>query len=105
MIYDLIDLSEWKKKNQILRELRESGMIIGERAFRKRVELNNKLFEEHITPKYIAHSQKGYIATNDRNIIIESLKDNNKRAITMLKSNNKIFKALGEDINMNLEME
>ena len=105
MIYEFVDLSDWKKKPQILKELKQQGFVMGERGFRKKVELNNKLYQEHITPMFIAHSVKGYIATNDRDIIINSLKDNNKRAMTMLMSNNKILKALGENINLNLEME
>lgn len=105
MIYDLIDLSDWKKKPQILKELKDAGVPMNERSFRKNVETNNKLFEEHIATMFIAHSNNGYIATNDRDIIINSLKDNNKRAMTMLISNNKTLKALGENINLNLEME
>lgn len=105
MIYDLIDLSDWKKKPQILKELKDAGISMTERSFRKNVETNNKMFEEHITKMFIAHSSNGYIATQDRDTIINSLKDNNKRAMTMLINNNKILKALGENINFNLEME
>lgn len=105
MIYEVINLKDWKKKPQILKELKKIGVPMSERGFRKNVETNNKMFEEHIAPMFIAHSSKGYIATTDRNIIIESLKDNHKRAMTMLKATNKTLKALGENINFNLEME
>lgn len=106
MIYDFINLTEWKKKPQILKELKNSGFPMDERKFRKLVETNNKMYAEHIEGvKFIAHSSSGYIATTDRELIISSLKDNNKRAMTMLMGNNKVLKALGENINLNLEME
>lgn len=105
MIYDFIDLSNWKKKTEILKELKSANFSMSERDFRKKVELNNKLYAEHIVNKFIAHSSKGYIATTDRNIIINSLKDNKKRAMTMIISTNKVLKSLGENINLNLEVE
>lgn len=104
MILDFIDLSNWKKKPQILKELKENGYPIKDRDFRKRVELHNKLYEEHIVNTFIAHSCKGYIATTDKNIIIASLRDNEKRAITMLKATSKTLKALGENANYNFEI-
>lgn len=105
MIYDLIDLSDWKKKTQILKELKEAGVPMTERGFRKNVETNNKMYEEHITPMFIAHSNNGYIATQDREIIINSLRDNRKRAMTMINGINKTLKAIGENNNFSLEME
>ena len=105
MIYDLVDLSDWKKKPQILKELKVSGIYMSERKFRRMVEDNNKLYAEHVTKYFVAHSYKGYIATNDRNIIIDSLLNNQKRAKTMFISASKTLKALGENNNMNLEVE
>ena len=104
MILDFIDLSEWKKKSQILKELKENGFSIEDRNFRKRVELHNRLFEEHVVNTFIAHSNKGYIATKDKNLIIASLRDNEKRAITMLKATSKTLKALGENANYNFDI-
>ena len=105
MIYDLVDLSDWKKKPTILKELRISGNGMNERQFRRMVENNNKLYTEHITKYFVAHSHKGYIATNDRNIIIDSLLNNQKRAKTMFISASKTLKALGENINISMEVE
>lgn len=107
MIYDLIDLSNWKKKKDILEELSNLGIRMSERTFRKNVEVNNKCFKEHINKvKFIAHSNKlGYIATTDENIIKQSVEDNKKRAMTQLKIVSDTYKALGENINLNLEME
>lgn len=104
MILDFIDLSEWKKKSQILKELKENGFSIKDRNFRKRVELNNRLYEEHVIDTFIAHSNKGYIATKDKDLIIASLKDNEKRALTMLKATSKTLKALGENANYNFDI-
>ena len=107
MIYDLIDLTDWKKKPQILRELRNNGVPMNERKFRKLVEVNNKGFKEHIQGvKFIAHSNKlGYIATTDEEIIKESVNDNKKRALTQLKIVSDTYRALGENVNFSLEME
>lgn len=102
MILEYVDLSDWKKKPQILKELKNNGLTISERSFRKRVELHNMLYEEHLVDKFIAHSSKGYIATNDKNLIIDSLRNNEKRAITMLKAASKTLRALGENANYDL---
>jgi len=107
MIYDIIDLTNWKKKPQILRELRNAGVVMTERKFRKLVEVNNKGFKEHIQGvKFIAHSNSlGYIATTDEEVIKSSIEDNKKRALTQLKIVSDTYRALGENVNFNLEME
>jgi len=107
MIYDLIDLTNWKKKSQILKELKEQGLVVSERNLRKLIEVNNKGFKEHIQGvKFIAHSNTlGYIATTDENIIKQSVEDNKKRALTQLKIVSDTYRALGENVNFNLEME
>ena len=105
MIYDLVDLSDWKKKKEILIELQLKGYPLGEREFRKRVEINNQLYAEHLANYFIAHSTKGYLATNDSELIKASLNDNKKRAMTQLKIIKDTYKALGENINFSLEME
>ena len=107
MIYDLIDLSNWKKKKDILKELKEEGLVMNERQLRKLIEVNNKGFKEHIQGvKFIAHSNTlGYIATTDENLIKQSVEDNKKRALTQLKIVRDTYRALGENINFNLEME
>ena len=107
MIYDLIDLTNWKKKKDILRELQLNGVPMNERKFRKLVEVNNKGFKEHIQGiKFIAHSNSlGYIATTDEELIKQSVEDNKKRALTQLKIVRDTYRALGENVNLNLEME
>lgn len=42
MIFELLDLKEWKKKKDILKELKKNGVRMSERAWRKAVELHNK---------------------------------------------------------------
>ena len=104
MILDFVDLSIWKKRTDILKELKKNGLPIKDRDFRKRVELHNRLYEEHVVDNFIAHSNKGYLATKDKNIIIASLRDNEKRALTMLKATSKTLKALGENANYNFDI-
>ncbi len=102
MLWELIDLSDWKTKKQILSELKHGGIIIDERRLRKLVELQNKLFYNHESDIFIAHSSKGYKATKDYEEINNSLKDNHKRAIDLLHKEAVTRKALGENMNFNL---
>lgn len=102
MLWDLIDLSEWKKKSQILEELETGGIKIDERRLRKLIELQNNLYCEHETKNFIVHSSKGYKVTTDREEILKSVADNHKRAINLLYKESKTKKALGENMNFNL---
>ena len=58
MIYDIVDMTTWRTKKDILKELKSKGIEISERSFRKFVENVNKLYIEHETKKFIAHSNK-----------------------------------------------
>ena len=102
MLWELIDLSDWKTKSQILKELKEGGIIIDERRLRKLVESQNKLFYNHESDTFIAHSYKGYKATKDYDEINNSLKDNHKRALDLLHKEAVTRKALGENMNFKL---
>lgn len=84
VILDILSLSEWKKKREILKELHNKEYSISERTFRKLVEQNNKLFGEGKVDYYIAHSYRGYKKTFNWEEIKKSVVDNRKRAITML---------------------
>ncbi len=105
MIFELLDLSEWKKKKDLLKELKQNGVTMSERAFRKAVELHNKKFFEHQTDKYLAHSQKGYKLTTDKDEMIASAKDYRRRAMNQLVKASKTLKAMGENDNMHLEIK
>lgn len=102
---EIIDLSEWKKKEQILEEYKELGIGMKERTFRKLVEMNNKCYYDHTTEWFVAHGNKGYIKTKDPEIIKKSISDGKKRAIALLKIYRDTKKALGENDNLKLELE
>lgn len=102
---DIIDLSEWKTRKEILNEYNKLGIHVADRTFRKVVEENNKRFYNHETEWFIAHGTKGYIKTKDNDIIQKSIMDGKKRAITLLKIYRDTKKALGENDNLKLELE
>lgn len=105
MIYDLIDLSSWKSVKDCLNELKLGGIGIDERQLRKLVKANNISFINHEVDTFIAHSQKGYKATKDREEILSSMNDKYKRAFNMLKENQQVMKALSENNNFQFELE
>ena len=104
MIYDLIDLSSWKSVKDCLNELKLGGIGIDERQLRKLVKANNISFINHEVDTFIAHSQKGYKATRDRNEILASINDKYKRAINMLNENSRVIKAMNENDNERFEL-
>lgn len=104
MIYDLIDLSSWKSVKDCLNELKSGGIGIDERQLRKLVKANNISFINHEVDTFIAHSQKGYKATRDRNEILASINDKYKRAINMLNENSRVIKAMNENDNERFEL-
>lgn len=104
MIFELINLFEWKKKKDILKELKQNGVYIDERGWRKIVERHNKLYCEHKTDYYICHSNKGYILTKDENLIRTTAKDFKSRGIDQLIKASSALKALNENANFRLEI-
>ena len=105
IIDEIIDLSSWTTKYTIIEELYLLGFLMNERTFRSEVEEYNNLYANHKVDQYVAHSSKGYILTEDRNIIIDSLKDLRKRGIDQLTKYSKGMKALGENANMTLKIK
>lgn len=106
ILYEIIDLTKWKKKPRILMDLLLRDINICDRSLRALIEYNNKLFNEHLRTLYIAHSnQKGYIATDNPKVIEKSIEDNYKRSMTMLKHISRTKKAINENYNLKLELE
>lgn len=105
MIFEFLDLKDWKKKKDILKELKSNGVTMSERTWRKAVELHNKKYFEHETDKYLAHSSKGYKLTTDKDEVIASARDYRKRAMDLLVKSSKTLKAMGENDNMRLEIK
>ena len=104
MLIELVDLSDWKKKQEIIKELKQQDLIIDERKFRAIVKHHNKSFYNHDTDIFIAHSCKGYKATKSEEEIRDSIADNRKRALNMLYEESQVKRALGENINFNLKI-
>ena len=97
-----LDLTRWKKRKDILRELNGDGAGISDRAFRKWVEDFNKPYDGRQQPEYIVHGPKGYKLTTSREEIKRSVSDNDRRAYTMLRQTRHVRKALGMTDQMSL---
>lgn len=105
MLYELIDLTDWKKSKECIAELSTGGIRIDERQLRKLVEVNNINFVNHETDTFIAHGSRGYKATKNREEIIASLNDKTKRAVSMLRENRKVMQALSENNNLKFDLD
>ena len=60
MLEEVLSLTKWKKKKQILAELKAKGINVSERSFRKQVQIYNRLFGDSKVDFYIVHSVRGY---------------------------------------------
>lgn len=106
MIFELVDLSKWKTKKEILKELKNKlGQAVDERRFRILVERQNDLYHNHESDVFIAHSSRGYKIATDEDEIRQSARDYKKRALDQLVKYSKTMKALGENTNMKLELK
>ena len=74
MIYELIDLTDWKKAKDCVSELNQGGIRIDEKQLKQLVIVNNINFKNQDTDIYIASSRKGYMAIKDRNEILSTLR-------------------------------
>ena len=102
-LYNVLSLKKWKKKKEILSELKSQGIVINERKFRKYVEKNNQMYGDGVTDYYIAHSNKGYKITFDWEEVELSIKDKRKRALTMLAECSKCERQFKRRNNLRME--
>lgn len=102
---EFIDLTDWKKKKTIIKELQVMGIEFDERKIRKDIEKHNILYCQGINEDYIIHSPKGYKRTKDREEIMISLNDYKKRALNMLWKCSQTKRALNEHDNLKMELE
>lgn len=102
---NLIDITDWKTKKEILDDYKALDVKMDERAFRKLVENHNKRFFNHSEDTFIAHGRKGYLMTKDAEIIRNSIEDGKKRALNLLWKYSRTKKALGENNNLKFELE
>ena len=101
----IVDLSNWKKKKDILVEAAANGVPMDERAWRLYVEKHNMRYWIHEEDEYIVHSNKGYKLTSDKQEIRESIEDNKKRGLNLLWKHSQTMKALGEVDNLRMDLE
>ena len=90
-------LEEWRTKAEILSFLNEQGIQMDERKFRKFVEIYDKDYCDEVVDTYIAHSNKGYIITADKDIIRKSMEDDLKRAYKLLKRGTRVMRRFREE--------
>lgn len=102
MILENVDLSDWKTKKEVIKELSFKGIDVDERKIRLLIEDHNDKFVQHLSDTYIAHSNKGYKKTTDYEEIKSSINDMRKRALDMLCKESKVRKAIGENCNFKL---
>lgn len=102
---EMIDLSDWKTKGEIIKEFNEKGIKIHERQWRHLVETNNKAYCDDLTEYYIVHGSKGYKLTKNKEEIEKSIADLKKRGLNMLWKHSQGMKALGHKQNLKLELE
>ena len=65
-------------------------------------EYNKSFYENRENAKFIAHSNKGYILTDDKEIIKQSLDNYRDRAIPMLQHCYRGYKTIGKLTNIDL---
>lgn len=105
LINKIIGLDHWKTKNSLETQFKILNLKFEERTFRQEIEKYNKLYANHMVNKYVAHSDKGYVLTDDVNLIKESLIDYRKRAIDQLVKYSKGMRAIGENYNFKMQVE
>lgn len=103
MLEEVLSLTKWKKKREILKDLQRIGINISERKFRKQVEINNRLYGEGQANYYIVHGNNGYKMSFDWNEIEKSIADKRKRALTMLAECSKAEKQFQRRNNLRME--
>ena len=102
MIIDYLS-NEWQTKATLLQKMKNDDIILNERTLRLKIEQVNNEYINHNSDTFIVHSSQGYkIACSDEDII-ESMKENHKRAMNLLSKESKIKKALSE--NRNIEFD
>ena len=98
MYIELVDLTTWKNKRDIISTLKNKGITPEDdlRSFRREVTQNNKAWAEGESGYYIVHdNRRGYKAATSIEEIDKSLADLEKRSFSMLKATRRARMALG----------
>lgn len=93
----MVDLTDWKKRQEIMLDLLHQGIVINDREIRTWAEEQNEDWYKGASEFYIAHSPNGYKQTTDRNEILDSAKDLKKKGINMLQKYWKVVRKLNKD--------
>lgn len=98
MVIEQLGLNEYKKSKEISKELK-----ITDRTWRKHTENIMNLYRLGYMDKVVIGTIKGYIATNDKNIIDNFLKAKNNQFKSMASNYYKLKKALIEKENYSID--
>lgn len=95
LICDLVDLTTWTKKQDILKTISKTLIVKDlERTFRRDVAVNNRLYLDGDADHYIVHGPNGYKWAENEAEIELSVKDLESRAFTMLAESRRVRRAL-----------
>lgn len=103
LINDLkpIFTDKWVTKDKILSYLETNGIYVKERALRREFELFNKTYADN-GELFVAHSNKGYMLTSDKETIAKSINDDYNRALKLMKRYHATYKSIGTKNWLNL---
>lgn len=94
------NLKDWiTHANLKERIFNEYAITYPRRAWNKYIEVKNKAFYDGETDMYIAHSNKGYKITKNKDEIEASIKHLDTMALNMLSKESKVKKALNRSVN------
>ena len=89
--------TDWRTKDNILYFLKKvCDLKTNERTLRECFATFNEAYEKGETELFIAHSSKGYLLTTNPDIILESLKDDYKKGLSLMKRYYRCKKSLAE---------
>ena len=95
LICDLVDLTTWTKKQDILKTISKTLIVKDlERTFRRDVAINNRQYLDGDADHYIVHGPNGYKWAENEAEIELSIKDLEARAFTMLAESRRVRRAL-----------
>lgn len=102
---ELVDLHHWKTFKEINKELIKLDIKTDSSTWQKMVNAYNDQFYLRKEKTFIAHSQKGYMLTANKDVIKESLNDYRSRAMAQLKHYYRGMSSIGASLNLNFDEE
>lgn len=105
IILKILKSRGWVKRKEIIRIARLNGRKLNEREVRKYIEKYNEHYMNCDKKTLIAHSNKGYKLTSDKDEINASAEALKKQGVNLLVKYSKTIKALGLQDNLRLDLE